>query len=106
MSAIQNDGGGVIMTKKIKESDLARAGMAKCPVPVCGKPFKLEEDQKGTPPKRAPVCPACTYFLGQLLFWFPRIRVAKAPPTTPSGIALPGSPEFEAKLGGVHGKQP
>lgn len=83
------------MSGKIKQADLAKAGFSKCPVPGCGKPFKLEDDQKGTtvnPPKRAPVCPTCWEFVVKLMFWLPRIQLKVG--QTPSGLVLPGSPGF------------
>ena len=81
--------------KKIKESDLAKTGLSKCPVPGCGRPFRLEEDQKGTPanpPKRAAVCPPCWEFAVKLLFWLPRIQIKVG--QTPGGLVVPGSPGF------------
>lgn len=85
--------------KKIKVKDLAVAGMARCPVPGCGKIYKPTEDQKAVPPKAAPVCPACMTFLQQLMFWLPKIKIEKQ--KTPGGLVLPGHEEFKTTVAGI-----
>ena len=83
-------------TKKLKDKDLAAAGMARCPVSGCERVYKPSEDQKAVPPRAAPVCPACSLFVIQLMYWLPKIKIEKQ--KTASGLILPGHEEFNTSI--------
>ena len=86
-------------TRKIKPRDLAKAGMAKCIVPECGRPFKPDEAQLANPPKRPPVCPACMKMGIQLAWWLTHIRVERG--RTAGGIITPGHKDYKPTLDGA-----